>query len=195
MDTHMILPRNFGNSMAIDRTAEFWSKVDKGPHPKGCWLWTGYIHVLGYGIMGDHTRAHRFSYELHKGSIPKGLIVRHFKCHTRACVRPSHLKLGTHQDNMGDKVKAGRQAKGETHGMRLHPERAARGDQHYARRTPEKVSRGEKHYAAKLTTADVLSLRRLAVPGDCTHAELALKFGISRRQASAIIRRTKWKHI
>lgn len=89
----------------------------------GCWVWSGGIDVnkngIPYGYLWvSHTkkmRAHRFSYELHKEKIPKGLQVRH-QCHNSLCVNPEHLLVGTSQDNMDDKVKANRQAKGRDHG-------------------------------------------------------------------------------
>lgn len=59
-----------------------------------CWLWTGYISRSGYGVInigGQPTPAHRFSYYLYKGSIPKKKVIHH-RCGNRKCVRPAHLK-------------------------------------------------------------------------------------------------------
>lgn len=84
------------------------------PEPmSGCWLWTGALIGGGYGaFFTDHQwKAHRFSYQIHKGDIPDHLMVRH-TCDQASCVNPDHLFLGTHQDNMDDKVRRNRQAKG-----------------------------------------------------------------------------------
>lgn len=79
----------------------FWSKVEKS---NGCWLWKAGKNEHGYGILGvkhHPVRAHRISYRLHFGEIPKGLFVCHH-CDTPACVRPDHLYLGTQFENMRD---------------------------------------------------------------------------------------------
>ena len=56
-----------------------------------------------------HVRAHRFSWELANGPIPDGLNALH-SCDNRPCVNPEHLFLGTHGDNVKDKVAKGRAA-------------------------------------------------------------------------------------
>lgn len=89
-----------------------------------CWNWTGSHHkekpgFLPYGLFSFQRKnylAHRFSYMINKGEIPKGLCVLH-KCDNPKCVNPEHLSLGTHMDNTIDKMNKGRQCKGETHGQ------------------------------------------------------------------------------
>ncbi len=81
----------------------FWSKVTKSIFPDKCWIWTSTLRS-GYGrftINGSKVSAHRYSYELEHGSIPKGLVVMH-TCDNRACVNPQHLRLGSQRDNMND---------------------------------------------------------------------------------------------
>lgn len=81
-----------------------------------CWLWNKAIADTGYGILnfnGKTIAAHRLSYKLHKGEIPKGLFVMH-SCDVRACINPDHLRLGTNADNVADMVSKGRIARGMT---------------------------------------------------------------------------------
>lgn len=77
-----------------------------------CWEWEGGRDAKGYGLLGlERTgrRAHRLMYEVHKGPIPDGLLVRH-TCDNPPCVNPAHLLVGDHHDNAVDMVQRFRQA-------------------------------------------------------------------------------------
>jgi len=73
------------------------------PEPNsGCWLWTGCDNGNGYGIIGINGKnvyAHRFSYEIHKGPIPDGLVIDHH-CRVHQCVNPDHLEAITWRENL-----------------------------------------------------------------------------------------------
>lgn len=119
------IDRTCGNTLCVApehlevRTKEsrFWKEVDKLSTPEGCWPWKGGRHTGGYGST-SWGPAHRVAYELAKGPIPKGLVVRHM-CHTPICCRPDHLEIGTQHDNIMDTVKAGRHTpvRGERSGL------------------------------------------------------------------------------
>ncbi len=82
-----------------------------------CWRWTATHNSDGYGIIwlsGKYWLSHRFSYALHFGEIPVGMLVCHH-CDTPDCVNPEHLFLGTQKDNMEDCEAKGRTRRGETH--------------------------------------------------------------------------------
>lgn len=101
---------NKGKYIPIEQ--RFWKFVKKG---NDCWEWTGDKNSLGYGVIRfkkKNLKAHRVSYKLNKSVIPAGLSVCHF-CDNPSCVNPKHLFLGTHQDNMNDRDKKGRLAKGD----------------------------------------------------------------------------------
>ena len=73
----------------------------------GCWEWLGGKNKPGgYGrisINGRMVLVHRYVYESVIGKIPNGFSVCH-SCDNPVCVRPDHLFVGTHKQNMEDKV-------------------------------------------------------------------------------------------
>lgn len=94
----------------------FWKYVNK---TDGCWEWTGYLTEKGYGRLNRNNvviYAHRYAYELEVELIPDGLFLCH-KCDNPACVRPSHMFVGTQADNMMDSARKGRH-----HNQKLTPE-------------------------------------------------------------------------
>ena len=89
-----------------DPIPRFWRKVEK-LGPKDCWTWTAGRFKRGYGAFAYDGKqpgyAHRFSYELHYGPIPDGMVVMH-TCDNRQCVNPRHLRLASQGDNIRDSV-------------------------------------------------------------------------------------------
>ena len=130
----------------------FWGKVDKRSLDE-CWPWMAYRNSGGYGkikVDGKCLSAHRISWILHFGPIPKGMCVLHH-CDNPSCMNPYHLFIGSPADNAAD-----RGAKG-------------RGNQ----------PRGEKKAGVKLTEEKVhmirkspLSQRKLAAMCDVTGATI-----------------------
>jgi hypothetical protein len=77
------------------------------------------LNKSGYGVMQTylygnkkHYLMHRVSYQLiYNVNLNSSQIICH-KCDNPSCINPKHLFLGTHADNVEDKVLKGRQAKG-----------------------------------------------------------------------------------
>jgi hypothetical protein len=96
------------------------------PEPNsGCWLWIASLAGNGYGQF-DHRRAHRYSYELHKGPITEQEIDH--KCCNKLCVNPDHLEQVSKRENNRRMWERGRgvmppwvrAAVGQTHCLRGH---------------------------------------------------------------------------
>lgn len=87
--------------------------------PTGCMEWSRCRFAQGYGVVrmnGKNMKAHRISLEHYLGRpIQDTMFVLH-SCNNPPCCNPEHLREGSHQENMDDKLRAGRQPRGETNG-------------------------------------------------------------------------------
>ena len=136
---------------------------------RGCWEWAGGCFTSGYGSfrLADRRNllAHRVAWMIVNGPIPQGKVVRH-SCDNPRCVRPDHLLLGTHADNVKDKVDRGRQ----------------------------RGSRGEDHYLHKLTAEEVIDIRQRHQRGEQSYL-LAQEYHVTSQTLCDVIKRRTWAHL
>lgn len=152
----------------------FWSKVDIRSD-RECWPWTAAVRRKneGYGAFwyqGRHIPATRMALKLNGIDVPDGMEVCH-SCDNPNCCNPSHLFVGTRQENNADKVSKGRHA------------------------------RMEKTGTAKVDRGVVISIRNevralRAINGRKFGAKnLAAKYGITLSCLSDIIYHRSWREI
>ena len=148
--------------------ARFWEKVRK---TDGCWEWAAGCSAAGYGVLGACGRrmfyAHRLSWEIHYGPIPRGMHVLH-RCDNPPCTNPTHLFIGTHTDNVRDMWEKGR---GRIFAMR-----------------------GEANGNAKLTAEGVKAIRSGDHAG-LTQKEIGALYGVSADTVSSVVTRQTWRHV
>ena len=161
--------------MPLTIEERFWKQV-RPREPDECWEWEGSVNGNGYAQithLREGHRAHRVSWELHHGAIPRagtsyhGICVLH-RCDNRRCVNPAHLFLGSQADNMADAARKGR--------------------------VRNNGAKGAEHPRARLTDEDVRQIRRLLSDG-VSKAAIARLFGVDRSTVSLIARRKTWRHL
>lgn len=169
----LVAPRDWSwlrqPTQSLTREQRFIMRV--AVHENGCWNWTGGIsQPTNYGIFswdaGYQMSAHRASWMLHHGMIPAGLKVLH-KCDNRHCVSPTHLRLGTQQENIDEMHAKGRARKAV----------------------------GERASKAKLTAQQVIEIRRLHAEEGLGCTRLGRRFGVTEQNIMAIVNRQSWRHI
>ena len=87
----------------------FEQKIELVPFST-CHWWVGALGRGGYGIFREYGRlekAHRSSFKIYNGQIPRGAYILH-KCDNPSCVNPGHLFHGSQKDNMDDMRAKGR---------------------------------------------------------------------------------------
>jgi len=154
----------------------FWSKVDTSGD--GCWEWQAGTGHWGYGSFRARgleepwgyreQLAHRWSWFFTYGELPRKQPILH-SCDNPPCVRPSHLRLGTHADNAADRRGRGRNGNRQ----------------------------GERNGATKLTAADVTAIRARWVPNDRQNstAAIARDFGVAQSNVVWIVTGKTWRHL
>jgi hypothetical protein len=159
----------------------FWEKVKPGSSEE-CWPWLASLATGGYGqIAMGHAHpvhAHRVAWQIANGAIPAGMHVLH-TCDNRLCCNPSHLFLGTNDDNIRDRMRKGRSTFGRLNGAYTHPER---------------VTRGEQRWNAKVTEEQVRQMFVLRKQGKLFR-EIAALFGVKDNTVSRIVAGKRWRHM
>ncbi len=148
-----------------DNKKLFFDRVYPEPNT-GCWLYCGSYSKEGYGKLtaeyfNGFRSTHRFSYFLHFGDFDRRLCVMH-SCDNPTCVNPDHLSLGTHADNMADKLAKGRFS-----------------------------VKGEKNPKAKLCEQDIRDIRQLSKSG-LSHRKIAAKYQVGKTSITYAINGKSW---
>lgn len=145
----------------------FWSRVLKTDN---CWLWMGARggkgNKYGYFMLRGNKQ---WSAHRFAYTVAHGKIPKGMlvchRCNKGLCVNPDHLYLGTNKQNLADAYRDGL------------------------------TVRGEQSPQAKLTTAQVLEIRRLFDEGVTSKKAIADMHGVSDSTIRRIGSRRGWRHV
>lgn len=154
------------SKLDIDR---FWSHVDRGETSR-CWNWLfhGSVERPRFHVSGVSFIASRLSYYLATGNDPKAQLVCH-TCDNSCCCNPTHLFLGTTQENSLDCRDKGRLRR-------------------------DNPAKGEKQHLAVLNSEAVKKIRMLASL-EIPTKEIARKYNVALSTVLRVVARKTWKHI
>jgi len=210
------LPTNSAHNFCGNE-CKFWNYTNKTEDKDSCWLWKRKPNIYGYGHFheqGQKIGAHRYSYTMNVGIIPKDLLVCHH-CDVPLCVNPSHLFVGSSLDNKIDCVQKARHhkklsidivkcimtdqrsneeiakeyniTKGSVSGIKV--------GRHWKYIEGERIAkgqvRGERNPAAKLNAEQVIAIRN----DKRTIRVIANDYAVGSTVISSIKTGLTWKHI
>src|ERR1017187_5880356 len=152
----------------------FWSKIEK-LHPDDCWLWKCAVNIDGYAVRTIRSagglyqvRAPQLAWvSEHRTMIPDDKQILHNCIGQRRCCNPGHLRVGTQKENVHDTLRQGRW----------------------------QYSKGEFSATHKLTTPEVIEIRRLYAGGNHTQVALGKMFNVAGAHICLIVHRKQWTHI
>ena len=159
------------NPPVITRADELYEMLENHSGDD-CLLWPHGLNSKGYGqvrLDGKRHLVHRLACEWAHGPAPEGkphaLHAAHEVCGNRNCIARAHVRWGSREENMADRVADGTSSKGEGNGR------------------------------AKLTDAQVVEIRERYAAGGISQKALADEYGVTFSLISLIVLGKTWPHV
>lgn len=133
----------------------FHAKYERGEY---CWNWTSTKDKDGYGLLFYQKkiyRANKLALQFAGTPVPDGYYACH-KCDNPACVNPSHLYVGTPQQNSDDCRIRGRGQKGE----KVHSAKLTEADVRLIRSSFETDEETGKRFGVSRSNISMIRSRR-----------------------------------